>query len=736
MQHITKNKSSLRKPSRGEKLGLALLVLVFVVLGNVEDDLPFAPFDWFQQRITAQINTKPYTGDGLVVAITESTLEELDGSQWRRSELAKVLTEVAKAGPSKIAVGNQYFSSADESGSEELEAALSTLNSPVFWEVDLAPEDVKALGSGEPAPSSQVPRSDSTKLDQAVRGHVTPTAMTLRPFPFAAPIESPFTIFTQLGDFASTAQALSSGSAPQSNVFNVDLAYDPLTVPRLSAVAILDGQFDNAELRDKTILIAHVDNLSRDFIATPNGGNYTSRAALTILAAQTLSSGPPVKIGWLPAFLVCMGGAMAWTFLRRPLGRLVALVTLILVLVSTIPLEQRLIFQSTSQGVFLLVTLAIGKVWMRGREAIQTYRSAAESKSRFLAQASHDLRQPIHAIGLLSERLAQTELSSDQTELVRKITWSVDNASRMFRALLDIAAIESGTLQTEITTVSINELLAEIDSQNALAAQQADVDLRLIPSSVVIRTDRVLVGTMLQNLVSNAVKYAPHGKVVVGCRRNGQFISLHVVDNGRGISQAELKVVENEFYRSSESSILRSENKGLGLAIVNRLARLLNLNFVLSSQEGRGTVAVITELETVDNRAPLIGERKAQELPLTGLRVAVADDDEETLRSTQRLLEQWGCEVEAFDCFPNKVLDHDVLLTDFDFGNGDTLAQRIDALRPISVAGIQLIILSGHHPDTVRENVPGIPSLILTKPLRAAELRSALMSSRIAIRSG
>ena len=403
---------------------------------------------------------------------------------------------------------------------------------------------------------------------------------------------------------------------------------------------------------------------------------------------------------------------MARTCLRRPLGRLVALVTLILVLVSTIPLEQRLIFQSTSQGVFLLVTLAIGKVWMRGREAIQTYRSAAESKSRFLAQASHDLRQPIHAIGLLSERLAQTELSSDQTELVRKITWSVDNASRMFRALLDIAAIESGTLQTEITTVSINELLAEIDSQNALAAQQADVDLRLIPSSVVIRTDRVLVGTMLQNLVSNAVKYAPHGKVVVGCRRNGQFISLHVVDNGRGISQAELKVVENEFYRSSESSILRSENKGLGLAIVNRLARLLNLNFVLSSQEGRGTVAVSTELETVDNRAPLIGERKAQELPLTGLRVAVADDDEETLRSTQRLLEQWGCEVEAFDCFPNKVLDHDVLLTDFDFGNGDTLAQRIDALRPISVAGIQLIILSGHHPDTVRENVPGIPSLI------------------------
>ena len=510
----------------------------------------------------------------------------------------------------------------------------------------------------------------------------------------------------------------------------MDLSYNPASVPAVNASEILTGDFREADLRNKRILIAFTDNLARDTIQTP-GNYYASRAAVTLMAAHTLTRGPPIQIGWVPSFLIALSGALLWVFLRRPWGRLAALLVLVLLPWSTLYFEQHLIFQSTSHGVFLILVLAIGKVWMRGREAVQTYRSADETKSRFLAQASHDLRQPIHAIGLLSERLAQTDLTPDQSALVKKISWSVDNASRMFRALLDIAAIESGTLKAHPVPVSINEMLAEIDSQNGLLAEQAGVDLRLVPSTLIVQADRALIGTMLQNLVSNAIKYSPRGKVVVGARKRGDRVSLHVIDNGRGIPQAELKNVQKEFYRSSSKSVLGSENKGLGLAIVNRLALMLNLKFELKSKEGNGTAATIGGLMRVSDQA--VSERKSttQRLPLSGLRVAIADDDRETLKSTQKLLEQWGCEVTSFDHFPDIALDQDILVTDFDFGNGDTLAVRAAALLQIKGQGIRLMIISGHHPDAIRDSLPGITDLILSKPLRAAELRSALMSMRM-----
>lgn len=731
MKNIVARKSILRKPSRGELVFLAVLVLFFGGTGSVGSSLLFAPFDWLQQRTVAQINERPYDGDGVLVSITEDTLTALDRTRWTKAELAELLTVIRQAGPSQIVVSRQYFSGDDQLGTDQLRDALSSLEAPVFWEVNLAPEDVVSLRGNVAPPRGSLAGSNSTKLDPSVRGLVTPTAMTLRRYPVSAPLKAPYTVVTLSGNFPSTAQVLSDGPPPRSNVFDIDLAYDPATIPTLDAAALLSGEAQIADLRNKRIVIANANNLARDFFSTPNGGAYTSRGAATLMGAQSLSRGPPVRIGWVPALVASTLGAVAWVFLTRPWGRLVALTMLIAILASTVLLERQLIFQSTSQGVFLILVLAVGKVWVRGREAVQIYRSAAETKSRFLAQASHDLRQPIHAIGLLSERLSQTDLSTDQSELVKKISWSVDNASRMFRALLDIAAIESGTLQTDIAPVSINELLAEIDSQNALAAEQAGVDLHLVPSSLIVKTDRVLVGTMLQNLVSNAIKYAPGGKVVVGCRRRGDRVAIHVVDNGRGISSAELEHVAKEFYRSSDKSILRSENKGLGLAIVNRLSVLLKLSFALSSREGEGTSAVIGGLLCIEDPVASDMKHTAKRLPLAGLRVALADDDQETLRSTERLLEQWGCDVTSFDHFPEDHVDHDILLTDFDFGDGDTLSDRAQALKAISDRGICVIILSGHHQDTIRDSLPGITHLILSKPLRPAELRSALMSARI-----
>lgn len=725
MPNIVLNKPLLRRPSRGEVVFLGILAFVFGILIVAS---PFRPLDWFQQDLTATLNEKQYDGDGVIVEISETAIAELGDEGWSPAVLANLLTKIDAAGPKSILVEQQYFPNEGLDGEEELRAATVAASARIYWQIKLAPEDILALDSqGVPTGSGS---PEALEGFAGVPQSAVPTAMVFRPSPYYAPVQAPYVISTRDGSLPSSANALSDGNPPASNVFKIDLSYDPETIPVVDASAVLASDMPIEELRAKKVVVAFTTDLQRDFIATPNS-SYTSRAAATLMAAQTLNRGPTLELGLVPAFLFVVLVMLVWTFLRAPYGRWIALLLMLCLALSTLILERYLIFQGISQGVALFAAFAIFKAWRRGSTAIKTYRSADESKSRFLAQASHDLRQPIHAIGLLSERLAQTDLSPDQEELVAKISWSVGNASRMFRALLDVAAIESGTLRPEFVSVAVSELLAEVDIQNALAAEQADVDLRLVPSELRVRTDPALLGTMLQNLVSNAIKYSPGKKVLVGCRKQGSQVSFYVVDNGRGISSADLKHVKKEFYRSSTNSSLRADDKGLGLAIVNRLSLMLGLKFVLNSNEGRGTSAIIAGVPLLDSSANASQKPDVKPRPLAGLRVAVADDDLETLRSTETLLRNWGCEVSAFERLPTHKIDADVLLSDFDFGQGNTLESHTAALRRMVDAGTRVIVISGHHPDTIREAVPDLTRHILAKPLRAAVLRSALLSVRV-----
>lgn len=724
MTRLVTGHSRLRKPSRRELVLFALLAAFIAVLE------PFEPYDWLQSSVTAAINAKDYDGEAVVIAIDAETERATPTRSWTRRELAALITKVSAARPSALLVDRMYFEDEDASSIAELAAALEALPERPYWHVELSPEAAGPLSETGPAMASQRYLETSAKLDPALQGLVRPAVATMRSYAFGAPLFVPVAVRDDGGLFPSFANVLAGGTRGiERNVFHVDLSYRPETIPVVSAGEVLAPGFDTAALAGRPVIISFTSTLGRDTRDTPND-SYTSKAGVWVMAAETLLRGPPVDIGWLPTFLPAIAAALLWMYLPRPYGRVVAAVTFIAIAVSPIFLEQNLVFLQTSHGLFLLLIVAIAKLWQRGQGAVKTYRSAAETKSRFLAQASHDLRQPIHAIGLLAERLSQTDLNPDQAKLVSKIHWSVDNASRMFRALLDIAAIESGTLQTDIRPVAMNELLAGIDSQNALTAEQAQVDLRLVPCDLMVRTDPALIGTMLQNLVSNAIKYSPGKSVVVGCRRKAGRLALYVVDNGRGISSSDLEHVRKEFFRSSRKSTLSSENKGLGLAIVNRLADMLDLKLTLRSEEGRGTTATIEGLEIVEHNAALEAAKVDRRLPLSGLRVALAEDDEDTLASTRNLLEQWGCEVQVFASLPEELPDCDIMLSDYDFGNGVTLAGRHDLVLKAAETDTSLIIISGHHPDQIRESIASHGGLILSKPLRAAELRSALMAAR------
>lgn len=717
----------LQKLSKKELISILILALFFFLSGYSQI---FAPYDWLQQTVAANVNAKPYDGDAVFIAIDEPTLDELDGRYWTEADLARLLDRVAGASPKQVLIAPQFFESDKGNDKASLSRALTQLPVKPIWQLALNTSDARQLSKANHSVSPADFIRNSPNIDPLYRAHVTPSIMVLRAEPFGAPLYAPSYAITDQGMYPSSASLLADGRTASSNIFTIDSRYTPGSIRVISASTIIDKSYDARQLDGKRLVIGHSGNPGRDTFVSAQD-SYTPRTIGTIMAAQTLIEGPPHNIGWLPAFLIALIAIFLWALLPRPYGRIVALLIFLILIFSPLILERYLVFARTSQGVFMMLCWGIAKIGQRINAAIETYRDAAESKSRFLAQASHDLRQPIHAVGLLADRLAQSDLTASQSELVSKISWSVDNAARMFRSLLDIAAIESGTLKTDIEAVAISELLAEIDNQYSLVAEQASVDLRLVPSELIVKTDRALAGTMLQNLVSNAIKYAPGKSVVVGCRRQGKTLSLYVVDNGRGISESDLKHVKNEFYRSSNKSVLGSDNKGLGLAIVGRLSKLLGLKFSLRSNFGRGTSAAITGLVVMPAKSIPTAARNLQKLPLAGLKVAITDDDKETLASTQRLLEQWGCMVQSYNSFPKGLNGYDVLLTDFDFGNGVTLANNVDAIKEIMQGGISIIIISGHHPDQIRDEIGIETGLILSKPLRAAQLRSALMASQV-----
>ena len=725
--------SLLRDSSRREKVFFATVAALFALIAPLQI---FAPYDWMQSIVSAHINQKPYDGDGVVVAIDDATIAASPEGEWTPQQLAALLDRIASAKPAQVVVENQYLDPGETQRTDALAQALARFTAAPIWETSLPTDDRQQLSTSS-LPPPDVEYSKVALAGDALPGPATiPAVMPVKATFSPAPVWTVYTASAASGVYPSVANLLADGGRPGENIFsidvnyfNIDVSYDPDTVPLISAGTVLREDEQTSGLEGRTVVIGFVTDPERDYVATPHDV-YTPKPVITLLAAQTLLDGPPVYVDWLPAFLVALCGAAAWLFLTPAVGRTVLFASIVCLVVAPTILEARLIYLESSAAVVFLAVLMIGRLWQKSGHAARAYREAAESKSRFLAQASHDLRQPIHAIGLLADRLEQTRLSAQQGDMVAKISWSVDNASRMFRVLLDIAAIESGALQPDIEAVSMNELLAKIDGQNSLAAEQAGVEIRFVPCDVTVLTDRALIGTMLQNLLSNAIKYSRGGRIVVGCRRVRGRMAIHVVDTGKGISQSDLALVKKEFYRGGSNSLMRSDNKGLGLSIVNRLASLLDLKFTLKSEEGRGTSAIIGGLKVTDARPEPATPGTGQALPLAGLSIRIADDDPELVEATVKVLSQWGCDVRTTFKPPTEDMKEAVLLTDFDFGDGETLADHVATLERIRANGTRIAILSGRHPDQIRQELPNFPGLVLSKPLRAAELRSALMAMK------
>jgi len=352
------------------------------------------------------------------------------------------------------------------------------------------------------------------------------------------------------------------------------------------------------------------------------------------------------------------------------------------------------------------------------------------AKSRFLAAASHDLRQPLQALGMFVDQLRDQMKTAEGGRLVERIDVAVGAMNELFNALLDISRLDAGVLSTNITAVPIARLLKRIEDTFAGAAREKGLSLRVVSSSAWVRSDVILLERVLLNLVSNAVRYTSSGGIVVGCRRRGQQIHIEVCDTGPGIPEDQRRNIFGEFYRISKGDT--HGGLGLGLAIVDRLCKLLDHPIELTSVVGKGSrfsVAIPLAAAQSEFAEPQAVISIAPDA-LRGKFVVVIDDDTLVLDAIGGELRKWGCHVVATDSFDSALASlgtgvrPDLIISDYRLANGQSGIATIARLRAVLGADIPAFLLSGDTaPERLRE-ARASGHHLLHKPVRPMRLRA------------
>lgn len=370
-------------------------------------------------------------------------------------------------------------------------------------------------------------------------------------------------------------------------------------------------------------------------------------------------------------------------------------------------------------------------------EARRTAEEAAQSRSRFLAAASHDLRQPLQALALFVSRLERRELDPVAREVVGDIRESVATLSTLLNSLLDMSRFDAGMTRAACLPVPLAEVLDGIQHHFQLLAQRNGLILRVRQSALVVRSDPHLLRRVITNLVINAVTYTRTGGVLVGVRRRGTEAVVEVWDTGPGIPDDKLDLIFQEFYQVGNAARERSEGLGLGLAIVDRACRALGHKVTVHSRPGRGSVFRVTLPLAVGEDGETAPHPAAtpQDGALVALdaAVAVVDDDPPVRRAMVSLLRDWNCRVIAAADGPQLVaalgeanLRPDVIVADLRLPGDLDGPATIAAVRAEFGAGIPGLVVTG---DTDPLRLRGAVSAghpILHKPVDVVAFHQAL----------
>jgi signal transduction histidine kinase len=354
------------------------------------------------------------------------------------------------------------------------------------------------------------------------------------------------------------------------------------------------------------------------------------------------------------------------------------------------------------------------------------------AKSRFLAVASHDLRQPLHALNLFVAQLRSEKDPAEKGRITARIEAAIAGMNELFNALLDMSKLDAGVLAPNISEFPIDQLLRRIEMTFATAACEKGLRLRVVSSSSWVRSDFILLERILLNLAANAVRYTAAGGIVIGCRRGADQLRIEVCDSGIGIPQEQQRDIFGEFQQLSTPGRDQYGGLGLGLSIVDRLCRLLDHSIALTSILGKGSRFVIEVPVTAPSTlgAPLpqaFVDRAA------GKSVVVIDDDILVLDGMRGVLKGWGYSVVTApsDALALTALSKcknapDIIISDYRLSNGKTGFDVIERIRRAFGATIPAFLVSGDtSPERLRE-ARASGYYLLHKPVLPITLRSVM----------
>ncbi len=366
---------------------------------------------------------------------------------------------------------------------------------------------------------------------------------------------------------------------------------------------------------------------------------------------------------------------------------------------------------------------------------------ATVAKSRFLASASHDLRQPLQTLALLHGLLEKAAEGEKAQRLIARLDTTLGAMTGMLDTLLDVNQIDAGMVRAEIVGFPINVLFERLRGEFAYQAQAGGLGLRMVPCGLSVSSDPRLLEQMVRNLLSNALKYTRHGKVLLGCRRRSGVLSIEVWDTGVGIPAAELQSIFEEYHQLDNAARQRSRGLGLGLSIVQRLGKLLDHRVEVRSHPGKGSVFAIQvpclsdgATPRTEHSRPAAEDRMAKGVRRNGV-ILVVEDDPEVRDLLELLLKDEGHHVAtafdgitALEWMTRGTVRPDLILADYNLPHDMTGLQVAAKLRETGHREIPVVILTADISTAALRDISAFNCVQLNKPVKVAELRQAIQS--------
>ncbi|MEP3275093.1 MAG: NahK/ErcS family hybrid sensor histidine kinase/response regulator [Stappiaceae bacterium] len=373
-------------------------------------------------------------------------------------------------------------------------------------------------------------------------------------------------------------------------------------------------------------------------------------------------------------------------------------------------------------------------------ELVRAKRDADDAnlgKTRFLAAAGHDILQPLNAARLYASSLVDRFSEGDNAQLVHHVEESLESVEEIIGAVLDISRLDTGKFQTSISVFRLEDIFIPLRNEFEAVAREKNLQFTIVPTSTTVRSDRRLLRRLLQNLISNALKYTENGRVLVGCRHRGGTVSVDVYDTGIGIPQQQQQIIFQEFQRLDEG-IKTAKGLGLGLSIVERIAQVLAHDVNVTSQSGRGThfsvsLPIAATVPVTPARKPLAALRHS----LEGLTVLAIDNEPKILSGMETLLGGWQCDVltagtpeEALQTIRSCGKNPNVLLVDYHLDDGNGI-DAIVHLRWKLGTDLPAVLITADRTPAVRKEARSKDIELLNKPVKPAALRALLTQASL-----